>query len=171
MNRLRNTLSWLTAVASFAMLLGVQTLHDPLQHQCSHGCCQHAPAAAPAKSACGHHHHHAAHASTESGQRLVCSKPASERRSGSDDSHDCQLCQLLTLALQPPALPVQLVSIPVVEQPVADHAPLLPPAPRLLSLARGPPALSSLWEALPAGADIALCGLSPLVRDAAANAV
>jgi hypothetical protein len=114
-------LSWLSAMASFAMLLAVQLTHSPLHHcvDCHGVSCQstscateesHEHSHCHSHSACHHHHH--------------SSPVVDESRPGDPnpvDSHEhCDLCQFLAQAIQPISLPVEL--------PLHEQLELLPPA-------------------------------------------
>ncbi|WP_437229214.1 hypothetical protein SH661x_001315 [Planctomicrobium sp. SH661] len=143
--------SWITAVASLAMMLGVQTLHSPLQHalECCHSdSCSHKSVAqktdtkkAARVSSCGHTHGkhvHGKHAHSHSHASDEMQHPGDAPQ----HSHDCQLCQFLTQSIQPLALPVLLTGEDVVTAPPVDILPEI----LLVSLGephvRGPPCLS-----------------------------
>jgi hypothetical protein len=138
-------LSWLSAVASFAMLLAVQLTHSPLHHCVNcHGRSCHASSGTTAKShghshaSCQHHHAQPSRVAND-----PCSNDSHPDDSCPGDSHEhCDLCQFLAQAIQPVCLPVELPLHETVELCAPSGEPLVSAVEIAGPYVRGPPLMA-----------------------------
>jgi len=158
-------------MASFAMMLAIQTLHSPLQHLQESLSTVRADSGPPAlicgrpEADCSHSHQHGHHShagwvshththSHADGCLASCDDFSGEECSShsgrhshaghdhADHSHTaCLLCQFLTQPAQPVCLPVLLTGEEMVSAPPVDLLPERVLVPLTGPYVRGPPAL------------------------------
>ena len=147
------TFPWISAVASLAMMLAVQTLHSPLQHvlECAGENCPHRHSEDDSRHAS--HHHQAAHSHRHSSTDPTV--PVADHSSDSSSSEgssfpensghsDCVICQFLAQSVHPILLPVLLCGVEVVSIPRIDLLPIAVALPLAGPYVRGPPPCSLL---------------------------